>query len=339
MAYNNPYFYNRDFSVKNNLINGYSYIADLSSYKPVYGSSVSYSSRLNFLETVDNTLKILPSSENNLKIEFKLKFILNDSALGNLLKTIELAGGCKYLKFTDPSSMYKEIIGYVESYSIRKSSNSLNELDISVLNHFTAPIFKWKTSSLLSVNSFSNINWNISKSYKKYDFVYFDQYLTYFTEDKNFSKNKMDNFWFAKKDIDVNTPFSLSDWTRNFAYESKLPFELNNKFDFEKIEYRNSFVQNLKSKNNSNTIKDYVVKFENIDDAQCKSILFFLEKKCGYMRFLYDFPIFLNKNKVFICVKWDHVFKFKDCNDIQASFVEEPNPNIYIDKDNYYHLI
>ena len=339
MAYNNPYFYNRDYSVKGNLTDGYSYVADLSIYKPIYGSSISFSSRLNFLKTVDNSLKISPASENNLKIEYKLKFILNDANLGNLLKTIELAGGYRYLKFSDPSSIYKSLIGYVESYSINKISNSINEIEISVLNNFTSPLFKWKTSSILNVDEFSNITWQYSKSYKKHSFVYFDNYLSYFTETKNFSNNKIDNFWFAKKDIAANTNFSLSDWTRNFIHEPKLPFDLSNDFDIEKLEYKNSFVQNLKSKNNSNSLKEYIVKFENIDDDQCKSILFFLEKKCGYRRFFYDFPIFLNKNKVFICVRWNHIFKYDNCNYIEATLVEDPVPNVYMDKDGYQNLI
>ena len=74
MAYNNPFLYNRDQSISNQ----YDYVEDLSIYKPVYSSSVNFSSRLNFLKTVDNSLKILPASENNLRIEFNLKFLLDN---------------------------------------------------------------------------------------------------------------------------------------------------------------------------------------------------------------------------------------------------------------------
>ena len=95
MAYNNPYFYNRDFSVDPK----YNYVYDLSIYKPIYGSSVSFESRLNYTQTVNNALKILPSSENNVSIKYNLRFFLNDLEAGNLLRTIEIAGGYKYLKF------------------------------------------------------------------------------------------------------------------------------------------------------------------------------------------------------------------------------------------------
>ena len=145
MAYNNNFFYDRDNSVDDK----YKYIYDLSSYEPIYGSSVSYNSRLNFLQTIDNSLKILPASENNLNIAFNLKFLLNDDFVGNLLKTIEVAGATKYLKFKDPSNLYKDFIGYVEKYSVNKTSANLSEVNIELKNYGTAPEFTWRTSSIL----------------------------------------------------------------------------------------------------------------------------------------------------------------------------------------------
>jgi phage-related protein len=333
MAYNNPFLYNRDQSISNQ----YNYIEDLSIYKPVYSSSVNFSSRLNFLKTTDNSLKILPASENNLRIEFNLKFLLNEEMTGNLLKTIEIAGAFKVLKFYDPSSIYKQMMGVVEDYSVSRSSNKLNEVDIKVSNYFSAPMLYWKTSPLLDVGNFTSIYWSQSKSYKKYSFAYFD--VTNAPAAYNYTDNKINNFWFAKTDIPENTPFSTNNWTRDFLYEIKLPFQLQNKLDYEQVDYKNSFIQNLKNKENSNSIKEFSVKIENINDFECKSILFFLEKKCGYRRFIYQYPIFFNKNKVFICVKWSHVFKYKNCNTIDATFVEDSNPNIFIDENNYYHLL
>ena len=45
------------------------------------------------------------------------------------------------------------------------------------------------------------------------------------------------------------------------------------------------------------SLKKLPLKFDNIDDIECRSILFFLEKKCGYRRFIYEYPIFLKENK------------------------------------------
>ena len=316
MAYNNPFWYNRDSSVDSQ----YKYDVDLVNFKPTYGSSVSFTSRLNYLQTVDNALKILPASENNLVVKYNLKFLLNDDDTGSLLKTIEIAGGYRYLKFFDPSEIYKDMIGLVEDYAINKSNKNLNEVNLIVSSYFKSPIFNWRTSSFFNVGS--SYNYTVSKNYKKYDFVYYESLdLT--------SKNKMDNFWFAKNDIPSSpSVFNPSQWTKKFIYETKFPFELKNKLDVYQLDYKNSFIQNVKHKENSNTLKQYPIKFENISDQQTLSILLFLEKKCGYKRFIYDFPLFLKKAKVFICTEWSHVFKYKNCNDLSLTLIEDPNPNI-----------
>ena len=152
MAYSNPFSYNRDSSVDSK----YNYVADLVKFKPIYGSSVSFSSRLNYLQTVDNALKILPASENNLVVKYNLKFLLSDNDTGDLLKTIEIAGGYRYLKFIDPSNLYKDMTGLVEDYSVMKSSQDLNEVSIIVSSYFKSPIFNWKTSSFFNVNESNN---------------------------------------------------------------------------------------------------------------------------------------------------------------------------------------
>jgi phage-related protein len=339
MAYRNDYFYNRDSSVDKK----YSYVNDLSIYKPIYGSSVDFISRLNFLETVDNSLKILPSSENNLTANYNFIFLLNDQELGKMLRTIEVAGGYRHLKFTDPSGLYKDIVGLVEDYSISKTTSSLNELKITLSSYIKSPIFTWKTSSFLNVKSNElDLDTN-NKTYKKYQFIFYKPSDLSTNKVKvHDSNNQMDYFWFATKDFTMtaNSFLQWKDlWTRKFIYETKMPFNLENKFDVYRLEYKNSFIQNIKHKDNSNSLKSHEVRFENLDDFTCKSILFFLEKKCGYRRFMYDFPIFLNQKKVFICVRWTHIFKYKDSNDITATFIEDPNPNIVINTtDNYHEL-
>jgi len=337
MAYRNDYFYNRDSSVDKK----YPYIDDLSIYKPIYGSSVDFISRLNFLETVDNSLKILPSSENNLTTKYNFIFLLNDDQLGGLLRTIEVAGGYRYLKFTDPSGIYKNIVGLVEDYSISKTTSKLNELRLTISSYIKSPIFTWRTSSFLNVTASNSIIAN--KFYRKYEFIYIEpnSIRNNGGPDIYDTGNKIDNFWFATQDFTMNSASYLqwkTFWTKKFIYETKMPFNLQNKFDVHQLEYKNSFIQNIKHKDNSNSLKKYEIKLENLDDFTCRSILFFLEKKCGYKRFMYDFPIFLNTNKVFICTQWSHTFKYKDSNDIIATFVEDPNPNVVIGAENYYQL-
>lgn len=333
-SYNNPYAYNRDSSVDSK----YVYINDLSIYKPIYGSNVSFVSRLGAIQTINNSLKILPISENNISVKYNLRFLLTDNEAGNLLKTIETAGGYNFLKFKDPSNIYKEICGFVEDYSIRREAKNLNLFNVDLFSYSGSPILNWRTSSFLKDVSSSNTVFRNDVGYKKYSFVYYehsgsDEY------NKHVSKNKIDNFWFAKNNL-APGEFSTTNWTKNFIYEDVNPFELKNKLDFSQLAYKNSYIENSKTKTNANSLNDFTLDYENIDDDQCKSMLFFLEKKCGYRKFIYGYPVFLKKNKVFICTEWQHSFIYKNNNKISVKFTEDPNPNIFIENDgNSYYII
>lgn len=343
-----PYEHYINFGIKEGRI-GSPHSSNL--YFPIYGSSVNYVSRLNFMQTIDNSLRAIPASENNLAISYNLKFLLTDNLIGNLLKTIEVAGGVKYLKFPDPSNFYQSFVGYAEKYSINKISSNLSEVNLTINNNTYSPELSWRYSSMYSdpnykdpdTNDPSAINaarskhvTNFPETYKGYSASYDKHSIVYnqnTASNLNF-KNKIDNFWFAKKYVPanssafINTYMDEEYWTKNFYFETKYPFILENEIDVYKVEYKNSFIQNVKYKQNSNTLKQFSLKFENISDNECRAILFFLEKKCGYRRFIYEFPIFMKKDKVFICNQWNHVFKYKNCHDITMQLIEDPNPNI-----------
>ena len=207
------------------------------------------------------------------------------------------------------------------------------------MSYIKAPLLNWRTSSILNNTSSSITLFNSANSYKRHEFVYIDPETIPLA--KNFTGSKIDNFWFAKNNIAANTSFSLENWTKNFFHDHKLPFTLSNELDFYKMDFKNSFIQTIKHKNNSNALKRVSLKFDNIDDIECKSILFFLEKKCGYRRFIYEYPIFLKESKVFICTKWTHTFKYENSHLIDMELIEEPNPNIFIDNVNgsdYYYI-
>jgi phage-related protein len=164
----------------------------------------------------------------------------------------------------------------------------------------------------------------------------------YFLAADKFGKTFIDIFWGRKVNLNIETNAlsriliakedgnSFDSLSSNFFFETKLPFEFKNKFDFKQLDYRNSFVQNVAAKDNNNTLKQFSLKFENISTAQCKAMLLFLEKRSGYRRFLYDFPVLLKGKKCFICTEWSHSFKYDDCHDLNLLLIEDPNPNVYI---------
>lgn len=315
MAYYNPFIYNRDNSIDSK----YGYVADLSGYSPLYNSSVTYQANTKFMSTIDNSLKAYPSTENNITVKYSLKFLLKDSDAGDLLKTIEVASGTKILKFKDPSGMYSDFAGLVEDYSIEKTDQNYTKIDLVVTSYFKSVLYNWSKSSFFNSISRANNLFNTSNSYSKYQTVYYDGIST--------SNNKMDNFWIAKNDIVAGTDFSVSNFTKSFIYDHKLPFSLKNNIDVHKLEYKNSLIKNINYKTNSNSIKSLSLSFDNIDDNQCLSMLFFLEKKAGYRKFIYSPPVFFNKYKVFICTNWTHTFKYKNSHSLNLTLVEDPVPN------------
>ena len=355
MAYNNEFFYDRDNSVDSI----YKYTSP-QSFLPIYGSSVNFNSRLNFLQTVDNSLKIIPASENNLTISYNLKFLLNDLMVGNLLKTIETAGATKYLRFPDPSNLYTEFTGLVEKYNINKISKNLSEVNITLSNYGMAPEFKWRYSSFFVGDivgngdvyqtkddiTYSDQNYNswfygISSATKSLSSSWPQQY-----DRLNIKKNEVRYFNFNSDSLTFDPVlcreknskifiFGKEDGlpTRNFYFQTKYPFVLENEIDVYRMDYKNSFVQNIKYKQNSNTLKQFSLRFENIQTDECLAILFFLEKRYGYKRFIYEFPVFMKKYKVFVCNQWSHTFKYDNCHDITLQLIEDPAPNIYFPKD------
>ena len=322
----NPFVYSRNLSIDKI----YS-IIDVFSLYPIYGSSVTFSSRNNFLQTIDNSIKVQPNSENNLILKFNLKFLLNDVDTGSLLKTIEVAKGTRYLKFNDTSNFYESFTGLCQEYKVLKEAKNLNLVEIVLVNNHSAPIFNWSKSSFLKDINYQNNLFSQSKAYNKYEIVY--------NEDLNyFLGNKFDNFWFAKKDVPAGSQFSLTNFTKNFFYETKYPFEVSNSIDVKSIDYKNSFSQYINQKTNANAIKNFPIRFENISDLQARSILFFLEKKIGYRKFIYEFPLFFNKNKIFICANWKHTFNYFDCHEITMELNEDATGEEVIYKNGGYFI-
>lgn len=72
-------FYNRDSNIKLDIVDQINQSDSLSSYyTPVYGSRVTFESRINSYETSDGYYNNIPLSINNLKAKFDLRFDLDE---------------------------------------------------------------------------------------------------------------------------------------------------------------------------------------------------------------------------------------------------------------------
>lgn len=93
--------------------------------------------------------------------------------------------------------------------------------------------------------------------------------------------------------------------------------------------FKGSFHKQLNVAHNQNRIDRIELTFSNRTDKEAYSLLHFLESHLGHKHFVYKHNLSaLNKNKVYYCPSWNHIFNYKDSNTIKATFVEIVTPLI-----------
>lgn len=115
--------------------------------------------------------------------------------------------------------------------------------------------------------------------------------------------------------------------TRSFFWEpdKTVPIKVDGSARIRKFKY--SFDKMLNVSKNQNRIDRLELLFSNRTDKEAYSLLHFLESHLGYKHFVYKHNLdAINKNKVFYCPQWNHVFNYKDSNTIKATFVEIVSP-------------
>jgi phage-related protein len=95
------------------------------------------------------------------------------------------------------------------------------------------------------------------------------------------------------------------------------------KFDVDYIEFKNSFKDRTKTRENIATFP-ISYNFTNISTHQLKSMMHFLENKGGYRRFKHFIPSVYNRPKVFYCPEWRHEWVYNNCHNLSVSFMEDP---------------
>ena len=154
------------------------------------------------------------------------------------------------------------------------------------------------------------------QSYKKYDVVY-----------TGINQNKLDNFYYCTGDhtsAQANSPTGTgSMWSQKFFFEPDIGSQSTVEIKNDVLEYKNSFIQRLKTNDNISTF-DISYNFTNISDAQTKSMIHFLENKGGYRRFEHQIPSVYNRPKVYYCNSWSHTWNYAKSNSLKVDFIEDP---------------
>ena len=149
--------------------------------------------------------------------------------------------------------------------------------------------------------------------------------LSGFCEQYSIQVNNNQNFTFNAK-VAVDTAPNLFNWTQKFFFEPDQTQQFNVGIKSDKTNFKNSFVQRLGGKKNTQNIAkfDTSYTYTNITDVQLKSMLHFLENKGGYRRFEHDIPSVYNRPKVYYSPSWNHTWVYANSNNLTVTLVEDP---------------
>lgn len=324
-------FYNRDSNIKLDIVDQINQSDSLSSYyTPVYGSRVTFESRINSYETSDGYYNNIPLSINNLKAKFDLRFDLDELESQKLIDFIEIKQGVRAFEISDPTEFYKPLIGFCNEYAINHINKNHYEVGIAFEVDQAPTLLNWKNGSFIN---YEIGEWIENTDYEKYDIIFHDEAnkdpLTEVIGVNKDGINKLNKFYYASANFNsflgTNTEPSdiLSPWRQDFFFEPDIGLQNDVTMAIEKNEFKNSFIQRVKTKKNIGAIKlNY--KFTNITTQKAKAILHFLENKGGYRRFRLDMKSIYNKPKVFYSPSWSHTWKSINSHDIEVTLIEDP---------------
>jgi len=310
-------FYNRDEN-----ISGISVTPELSGmdFTPVYGSRVEFRGNNHSYLTDDFYFNLIPLSVNSLTAQFSVRYDTNEAGARKLATFFESKSGDRAMEFTpDNSGIYKTVSGFCDNYAINFINNQHFEVAAAINIDHAPTLLNW------SGGSFVNLpfeGWVPSTSYQKYDVIYTGR-----NPDGTTNGNKLDNFYYCSGDhtsSETNCPTGASSlWTKEFFFEPDVGTQNNVDIKADKLEYKNSFVQRLKTNNNISTF-DMSYTYKGINDQQLKAMLFFLENKGGYRRFEHQIPSVYNRPKVYYCSDWTHEWNYYNSHTLNVTLKEDP---------------
>jgi phage-related protein len=304
-------FYNRDSNIiVTNPISELTYL-------PSYGSKVSFSSNLNRFETDNGYFNQIPMSINSLTAKFDLRYDLNETEAQKLVHFIENKNGVYDITFSDPSSIYKDIDGYCTEYAINRINKNHYEVAMSLDIKEAPNLFNWSSMSYVKP---SYKTWATGILFNKYDTIKYDSAP---------STNKLNRFFYCSEEhnsdrgVGTTPTDSTSKWKQDFFFEPDLATQDSVELKVGKINFQNSFSQNIKTNKNIATT-NFRYKFTNITTQKARAILHFLENKGGYRRFKINMNSVYNRPKIFYAPSWTHTWKYEDSHDIEVELIEDP---------------
>lgn len=280
----------------------------ISDWKPVYGSQVSFESSLVGSKYLDGYQKFAPSSLNNLTANFNMRYDVNASDAKKIARCIEriIPENSYGVIWQIPSEFYQQMRVECKNYAINHISKNHYEVAVSLEANRGCPILDWQSLSYLkkTVSAFDSGN-----AYEKYDIC-------------TRGSNGLDRFYYATQDS--SGTFSSNNWSQEFFFKPDIGMQNEVNMNVEQFGFNNSFKTYHASQKHTSAL-ELSYKFSNIKENHAKCLLHFLESKAGYRRFLHQpQSIYTERPKVFFAPSWTHTFTQYNSHDIQVKLIEDP---------------
>lgn len=305
------------------------------SFVPEYESSITFDYKNPYSYASDNHYIKNCKNLNNTNLSFDLKFTNKTEeeakSFLHLLETTHLEGN-GILNFNRPTNqdvelafptgnIYKNLSGFlINDYSFQYKKNLL-DIDLKLQKNGYSYLFNWDKSSYLNTDNF-NTGWSTGVSYKKFDVIYYPEYVT--GSNPNFypKTNRIEKFYYCNSDhvsSENNSPTGTNGnvWSRSFFYDIDDGISISTDRSNSIYNDDYSFSQFNKKNANEGLIKDLKISLKNRSDKETRSIIHFMEKHENSLPFELKIPQVYVKKKFFIAKQMKHTFVYKDCNTIE----------------------
>ena len=292
-----------------------------------YGASVEFKNHYYEINYGDGYYNYLNKSENSIKSKFNVSFNKRSDkesrAIVHLLedsfnKGAKPSGGYTGIYWTPFEPYNQELEFFIEGFDNNMEYPDVNNVSATFYNEDRS-ITDWKDFYI----PFSNTSgfWAAGNTYSRNDIVYgsgSDYTLStsgwYYYTGNSETTATSDNGPLGNNTL----------WTKKrFYWSVNQGITFNESPRFFKQNFQNDFFVRVEDGINKNLLS-LDVTFASRTDSEAKAMIHFLEKHGGNVQFLFTPPYPYNKQKVFVCPQWKHVLKFKDNNDIQVMFKEQP---------------
>lgn len=301
-------FYNRDRNISG--------ITSLTSFdfSPNYGSSISFVCKNNRTDYNSNNYAVTPSTLNNIIGQCSFSFTNNETDSQKIIDFFESQLGTGAFAINDGSSIYRPLTGFADSFSISMVHNNLYNIGLEFNVERNSTMLSWSGMGFVD---YPKEDWQDAQSYSKHTAIYYPLYV-----------DKFKNYFYCTGDHTSsanNSPTGVNSmWSQTLFYDDDIGLSIDTKPTITKLELKNSFTQRIKEQENIHSIQEINLTYRNINDAQLKSMLHFLEAHLGYRKFQFNCPKIYNRPKIYYSPKWQHTWNYEDSHTLQVTLIEDP---------------